>query len=313
MKGRRWAAATVAMTFAALFIAATMLGCGGANGWETALTGDAPVGDEAAVEGGKGLGERSRAWSSEARDDYATAESSAPALPVSLPQLRSRVIRTALMKMETARDGYARVREGALGAAAAAGGYLEGESSSSNGEGLTSGTLTLRIPAEKFDEAMTQVGELGKVVSRRVSSDDVSLEYVDLMSRLSHLQMEEAFYLALIDKARTVQEMVTIREHLSSVQLEKEYVQGRMEFLDQQVSYSTLTLSVEESEDGGEGFWGSVGGALKSFGRGMERLAIGLFYALPYLVILAVVCVGIWLLRRRGRDASEPRGEDAGT
>jgi hypothetical protein len=95
--------------------------------------------------------------------------------------------------------------------------------------------------------------------------------------------------------------MITIREHLDAIQLEKEQVQGRMNFLDQQIGFSTLTLSVDEvapDEDGG-GFWNSVGDAFKSFGRGLKKLALGFFYALPYLLILLVIALVVWLLVRR--------------
>ncbi len=51
-------------------------------------------------------------------------------------------------------------------------------------------------------------------------------------SRLRHLQAEESFYMSLIAKAQTIQEMITIREHLDSIQLEKEKAQGRKNFLD---------------------------------------------------------------------------------
>jgi hypothetical protein len=150
------------------------------------------------------------------------------------------------------------------------------------------------------------------VKATRVSTEDVSAEYVDLESRLRHLQAEEEFYLSLIGKAQTIQEMITIREHLDGIQLEKEQVQGRMNFLDQQIGFSTLTLSLDEvaPDEDGEGFWNSVGDAFKSFGRGLKKLALGFFYALPYLLILAVIGVAVWLLvrrlRRKGKTGDQP-------
>jgi hypothetical protein len=152
---------------------------------------------------------------------------------------------------------------------------------------------------------MSQVSELGEVTSSEVSTQDVSSEYVDLESRLKHLQAEEAFYLTLMGQAQTIEEMITIREHLSSIQLEKEQIQGRKNFLDQQISYSTVTLTVEEispeEEEEEEGFWASVKEAFKSFARGLGKLAIGFFYALPYLVIILVLLLLVWLIVRHYR------------
>ncbi len=227
-----------------------------------------------------------------------------------LPELQLRVIKNALVKMETGKGGYADVREDAVALAAGAGGYVQSESSGRDDDGLTHATLTLRIPAAKFDEVMEGIASLGEVTSAQVSTSDVSAEYVDLESRLRHLQAEEAFYLSLIGEAKSVQEMISIREHLSSVQLEKEQVQGRMNFLDQQVEFSTLTLSLDEvGEEDGEGFWDSVASGFKAFGRGLRAVALGLFYALPYLVLILVVAGIVYSVVRRRRRASRQAGE----
>lgn len=225
-----------------------------------------------------------------------------------LPELRSKVIKNALVKLETEKGDYARIRQEAVALASSAGGYLESEDSSRDDDGFTYATLTLRVPADRFDEVMEAASSLGELVSSKITTSDVSGEYVDLESRLRHLQAEESFYLSLINQAKTVQEMISIREHLSSVQLEKEQVQGRMDFLDRQVAYSTLTLSVSEKgprEE--EGFWSAVRKALRSFGKGMRALAIGLFYILPYLALIALVIAAVWWFTvRRKRGGAKP-------
>lgn len=309
MTKKRWIGVVTAVTLLLVFAAAAVLGCGGESEQVSGVANDETLWEMAETEKGSlegSVGAEMR----DAQGDYAAGESGVATSPSSstLPQLQLKVIKTALVEMETGKGGYANIREDALAAASAAGGYVEGESSSRDDEGLTYATLTLRIPADKFDEVLADVADLGEVVSTQVSTNDVSAEYVDMESRLRHLQAEESFYLSLIAKAQTIQEMITIREHLDTIQLEKEQVQGRMNFLDQQSGFSTLTLSVDETEpeDEGEGFWDSVGNAFKSFGRGLKKLAVGFFYALPYLVILAVIGVVIWLLLRRSRHKTTP-------
>ncbi len=280
--------------------AASLAGCGG-SGESLREEGGVATADEGtrsqdtlAVEAGSGVGESAE----ESAGREVTAASRARAS--SLPEMRSKVIKNALMKMETSRGGYAALREDAIAAASGAGGYLQDESSGRDDEGLTHATLTLRVPADRFEGVMEEVSGLGEVTSSRVTTSDVSGEYVDLESRLRHLQAEEAFYLSLIGKAASVQEMISIREHLSAVQLEKE--QGRMDYLDRQVEFSAITLSVDEiGEKGAEGFWGAVGGAFRSFARGMRGLALGFFYALPYLLVLLVLGVAAMLVVRRCR------------
>ncbi len=314
MAKKRWIGVVTAVFILLVLLAAVVLGCGEENEADLYQAMDESRGGETGSDTTmweKGAEESLPAEIGDAQDAYAEGEPSGiTPSPISstLPQLQLMVIKTALMEMETGKGDYARIREDAVAITSAAAGYVEGESSSRDDEGLTYATLTLRIPADKFDEVLTEVSSLGEVVSTQVSTNDVSAEYVDLESRLRHLQAEESFYLSLIGQATTIQEMITIREHLDSIQLEKEQVQGRMNFLDQQVGFSTLTLSVDEvaPDEDKEGFWDSVGDAFKSFGRGLKKLGVGFFYALPYLVILAVIALVIWLLVRRYRRKGTP-------
>jgi uncharacterized protein (DUF2132 family) len=295
MTARRWLGVSAGVLILAIILAAAVLGCG--EGEKNNSNGEKDLSVREQTKGGERGAEEGA---------YGARESAVPSGNSSssgLPQLQLKVIKTALMKMETGKGEYVKVREDAVADASSAGGYVESESSSRDDEGFTYATLTLRIPAENFDGVVSQVSSLGEVISTQISTNDVSGEYVDLESRLKHLQAEESFYLSLIGQARTIEEMISIREHLSSIQLEKEQVQGRKNFLDQQIGYSTLTLSVDEvsGEDEGGGFWHSVGEAFKSFGRGLRALAVGFFYALPYLVILVIVVGLVWLLVRRSR------------
>lgn len=296
----------VTIAVAALSVAA---GCGGESRPE-----DRGASRGVTLEAGGEVASEDVAFPGEGADrGVSTGEdlkSTAPVGGSAMPQLQLKVIKTAQVNLEVDKGGYANLREDAVAAAAAAGGYVQGESSSKDDEGLTHATLTLRVPADSFDRVMQEVSRLGEVVSSQVNTTDVSEEYVDLEARLRHLQAEEAFYLSLIGKAASVQEMISIREHLSSVQLDKERVQGRMNFLDQQVVYSTLTLSVDErGEDGGKGFWNSVGRAFRSFARGLRALALGLFYALPWAVLALIVgLVAYYLVRRRKVKGSQQSG-----
>ncbi len=324
MAGRKWLWAAVLLALISVMVSAAALGCGAKEAGSVA--GDESVlSDRAGGEADKRRSQGESGLISEGMENTsadAASGWSAPTPPQGttsagtsavLEQLQLKVIKTALVKMELARGEYGSLREDAVAAAKAAGGYVEDESSSRDGDGYTHATLTLRVPADRFDEFLEEVSSLGEVTSSQVKTQDVSEEYVDLESRLRHLQAQEQFYLTLISRAQTVQEMISIREHLDSIQLEKEQVQGRMNFLDKQVGFSTLTLSVDETsgEGGGEGFWDRVGEAFKSFGRGMKKLAVGFFYALPYLLILAVVTGAVWVLVRRARRSRSGEGTGA--
>lgn len=308
---KRMSLAVMAVVVLAIIFAAGVLGCGSDEGSES-------LGDEAVSMWDKSIQEEpdmeatSSAPDASQGEDSSIEELSGNVSDVStLPQLQLLVIKTALVRMETSEGEYTKIRTDAVSIASSVGGYVESESSSKDDEGLTYASITLRVPSQNFDEVMSQVSELGEVTSSEVSTKDVSSEYVDLESRLKHLQAEEAFYLTLMGQAQTIEEMITIREHLSSIQLEKEQIQGRKNFLDQQISYSTVTLTVEEvsPQEEEEGFWASVKEAFKSFARGLGYLAIGFFYALPYLVIILILLLLAWVIVKHSkRDKGEVPG-----
>jgi len=287
--------AAVALLLAGAFVA----GCAGR---EAEVSGES---GKTVTEGGEsGISLLPGDTSPQERVNTSPADKSAAS---TLPEIQAKVIKNGQVKMETERGGYAKIRQDAAALVSASGGYIQDEHSSRDDQGLVHASLTLRVPAEAFDRTMTEISALGEIISSQVNTSDVSSEYVDLEARLRHLQAEEAFYLSLIGQAKTVQEMVTIREHLSSTQLEKEQVQGRMDFLDRQVAYSTLTVSVDEVGPGEEGgFWNSVGRAFRAFARGMRALALALFYALPWLVLVALVALlACYLVRGRKKEGAE--------
>lgn len=304
MAGRkRLSLAVVAVVILAIILAAAVLGCGSDEGSESIGTDAVSVWDKS-TQDELDMEAPSSALEESAGESMRVDEFSGDISDVStLPQLQLLVIKTALIRMETSKGEYAKMKTEAVSIASSVGGYVESESSSKDDEGLTYASITLRVPSQNFDEVMSQVSELGDVTSSEVSTKDVSSEYVDLESRLKHLEAEEAFYLTLMGQAQTIEEMITIREHLSSIQLEKEQIQGRKNFLDQQISYSTVTLTVEEvsPEEEEEGFWVSVKEAFKSFARGLGYLAIGFFYALPYLVIILILLLLVWVIARRSK------------
>lgn len=316
MSGRKWLMAAALLTLVALIVSAAVLGCG-ESGIKAAEEGVATA---------KGTEEISSSdWGADAEkvsygeEQAVRAQGEGAPAPTQgtssvLEQSQLKVIKTALVRMELGKGDYGSLREDAVAAAKAVGGYVEDESSSRDGDGFTHATLTLRVPEDKFDELLEEVSSLGEVTSSQVKTEDVSEEYVDLESRLRHLETQEQFYISLISKAQTIQEMISIREHLDSIQLEKERAQGRKNFLDNQVGFSTITLSVNETsgEEEGEGFWDKVGEAFKSFGRGMKKLAVGFFYALPYLILVAIIAAAIWTLVRRARGKRGDKQQEAG-
>lgn len=185
------------------------------------------------------------------------------------------------------------------------GGYVVSADSSASGQEkvIRSGVIAIRVPASSLNQALADASALGKVTAQRVQSQDVTEEYVDLQARLKNAQAQEQALLSLMQQAKTVEETLRVRDVLSGVQQEIEQIKGRLNFLDEHSSYSTLTVSLFESGvvvSGGQG-WGFVE-ALKQAARALVRtvneLIVFLGGALPVLVLLALIGWVVYVIVR---------------
>ena len=112
------------------------------------------------------------------------------------------------------------------------------------------GWLTIKVPTDRFDEAVSRVEQLGERVASQLSSQDVTEEYVDLEGRLGYWREQEAFYQRLMAEATTIEELVTIQTRMQDVLLNIEQLEGRLRCLDSRTAFATLTVGVSEVPGG---------------------------------------------------------------
>ncbi len=158
------------------------------------------------------------------------------------------------------------------------------------------GTLTLRVPAEKYQEALAEIRAQGlEVVSETASSSDVTGEYTDLNSRLRNLEASETQYLALLKEAKTIDEILIVQDRLNSTRGEIEVIKGRLQQIDNLAALATLRVQlrpeaafakVEPKTTGG--FKGAVAEGwerslelLGSFGESAVTVAVFSWWLVP--------------------------------
>jgi hypothetical protein len=220
------------------------------------------------------------------------------------PQIDRLVIKTADLSLQVAsvREAEAAVRAKVQ----ALGGYVVKAENSGSDEDLTA-RITFRVPAQRFDESLAGLQGLAqKVLSRTVSGDDVTEEFVDLQSRLRNLEATRDRLLTFLDKAATVEEALKVNESLSQIQGEIEQVKGRTQYLKQSAALSTVTVALMPVpavmpivEEGGWQPLAIARQALRSLvelGQGLASIAIVLLVWTPVWLPLALL---IWWLRRR--------------
>lgn len=108
------------------------------------------------------------------------------------------------------------------------------------------GYISIRVPDDKFESTLVELRGLAiRVTSESTSSKDVTEEYVDLQSRLKNAEATENQYLALLQKAENVEDILRIYERLSQVRSEIEQIKGRMQYLERTSSMSLISVRLE--------------------------------------------------------------------
>jgi len=175
------------------------------------------------------------------------------------------------------------------------------------------GWITIRVPDESFEPALAEIRNLAvRVASESTSSQDVTEEYIDLESRLRNAEATESQYLALLEKATNVNDILKIYDSLSQIRGEIEQIKGRMQYLEQTSSMALITASLEPaaSSEPLVGIGWSALEALKSAIRGIitfgQWLATGAIWLLIFSPIwgsILGVILWRWRLWRKRKQA----------
>jgi len=167
------------------------------------------------------------------------------------------------------------------------------------------GQISLRVPDDRFEEALAQLRKLAvRVESESTSSRDVTEEYVDLEARLKNAQATESQYVAILNKATTVEDILRVYDSLSRVRREIEQIKGRMKYLERTSSMSLIGVSLRPVTTTAPLVpvgW-HVLEVLKSAIRGVVTLGQWLVTLVIWLIMLAPIwgtVLGIFLWRRR--------------
>ena len=201
------------------------------------------------------------------------------------------------------------------------GGYLESTSVSGQPEkGDRNSYLVIRVPADKLEE-LTKVAEDGAtVLSMDEYTSDVTLEYVDVESRLTALRTEQESLLKLMVQAEKLEDIIQLQTRLTDVNYEIDSYESRLRTMDNQVEYSTLYLDIREvererAESGNKGFWAEVKDGLSNsfygFGSGLRSFGVAFFVALPYLAALAVLVIAGAALIKKGKRRKQEKTKQA--
>ncbi len=178
-------------------------------------------------------------------------------------------------------------------------GYIQ-KDESGKGYGQYNRNLIVRIPTQNFQGIIEAISkDVSYFDTKRISARDVTKEFIDLEARLKAKKTLEARYLELLSKAKNVKEILEIERELSTIREEIEAKEGRLKYLKNQVSLSTLTIEFYKvtSESGVTVSYGSkMWNALKSGFNGLSFFFLALLNIWPFILIIALT---VFFIRRK--------------
>ncbi len=188
------------------------------------------------------------------------------------------------------------------------------ESSFAGRNGEKVARYTLRVPAVNFDAYMARIAELGEKKSRHTSAKDVTEEYIDLEARLMVLEAQETRLMELLAEVADLEDILILEQELFRVREPIERIQGRMDYLDRQVAYSTLRLVLEPvrepmpyPENVWEEFLFNFREGWRIFVSVIASIVGTLIYLWPFVLIAAGVLYWRWRRKRRQKSFPEPQ------
>lgn len=216
------------------------------------------------------------------------------------------IVRSASVELTVA--SVTSAADSASGIAEELGGSIPSQTFFSDAGGAQTGAqLTLRVPTDRLDEALSKLGELGDVRSENRSTDDVTEVHVDLEARVKSLGASVERLTQLMQGATTTSELIEAESALAQRQQELDGLKAQLESLEGQIDQADVWVSLQEQSalpGGPRGFWDAIVAGVSSIGAFFAGAYIALGFALPWILLVALLGLAVYLpLRARKRRA----------
>ena len=172
-------------------------------------------------------------------------------------------------------------------------------------------TATVRIPSQKYESFVTSLGDLGDVRSQNADVENVSQEYKDAGIQLKILEAKEAAYLKMLKKAENTNEILTIQNTLTEIQVQIEQLKSRIQTIETDVAYSFINIEIsevaryqdepKETDTFFQRLSNTVTETAEDFLDFLEWLLFTVIRLFPYVIVFIVVLPIIFRIRKRYR------------
>ncbi len=201
--------------------------------------------------------------------------------------------------------------------------YFENSNSNGGFDGRErSSRYIIRVPVENYNSFIGETSGIGVVTSSSQNNNDVTEQYYDTEARLASATLREERILEILKNAQKLDDVLALERELSDVRYEIESMTGALRKLDSLVSYSTVTINLQETSvkdievpkvlTFGERIGKAFSGGLSEFCDGFENFVVFLSYNIIFIAIWAVIIVvAIIVIRKLVKRSKKKKAEYA--
>ena len=162
--------------------------------------------------------------------------------------------------------------------------------------------VTIRVPADKFELLLDRISQSAKKLdSKNINALDVTEEFIDIEARIKTKKELESRYKELLKQANKVEEMLTIEREIGNLRTEIESIEGRLRYLSDKVSFSTLTVVFYEKTTSSFGFNSKIGQAVQNGWANLLWFFVALANLWTFILIGVVAFIIYRQLRKRNK------------
>lgn len=226
---------------------------------------------------------------------------SAPNTPDVPVDAVNKVVKTGEMDLAVTKGKVATTMDQLIGLATLERGYI---ADSHSDEGTSpSGSVTLRVPVQSFEATINQVRQLRnvKVLSQQTAGEDVTNKYVDLQARVHSLIATRTTFEQILARATTIGDTLAVQSRITDVQTQIEQLQGELRVLNDQTTFGTLTVTVDENATKVVATPHHRSGMSAAFHRSLDRFVNGIeaiVGVIGPLLLIALIAGFAWLAGR---------------
>ncbi len=195
-----------------------------------------------------------------------------------------------------------------------------------NAEMAEQASMTIRVPSDKLNEALSQIKGLAvEVNNESISGQDVTSEYTDLKSRLTNLEAAERQLQSIMVEATKTEDVLAVYNQLVYTREQIEVIKGQMKYYEESAALSAITLDIipnvaaQPIEVGGWQPEGVAKKAIEDTIHFVQNATDGLIYfaiaRLPFLLVVGIptLLVGRWAWKRATKNSAKPAQAPTGT